>query len=160
MADDLEDTIRQNAQAPAEAHADSVGVKQDSLADQIASSEPHSPHPFTHLRDVLTRPPALLPGTNPGTILLSFTRLASKPSTRRALTRSSTADAACAVGSSGSSPAGPVGRGGGLNATLAVRKSPQEALASRVAPVYGSMGLSGHAAGPRSAQRALRRPGR
>jgi hypothetical protein len=37
MADDLEDTIRQNAQAPAEAHADSVGVKQHSLADQIAA---------------------------------------------------------------------------------------------------------------------------
>ena len=35
MADDLEQTIRENAQGPAEAHGDSGGVKQHSLAEQI-----------------------------------------------------------------------------------------------------------------------------
>ncbi len=35
MADDLEQTIRENAQGPAEAHGDSGGVKQHSLTEQI-----------------------------------------------------------------------------------------------------------------------------
>ncbi len=35
MADDLDNTIRENAQGPAEAHGDSGGVKQHSLKDQI-----------------------------------------------------------------------------------------------------------------------------
>ncbi len=35
MADDLEDTIRENAQGPAEAHGDAGGMKQHSLPDQI-----------------------------------------------------------------------------------------------------------------------------
>jgi hypothetical protein len=35
MADELEDTIRENAQGPAEAHGDAGGMKQHSLPDQI-----------------------------------------------------------------------------------------------------------------------------
>lgn len=35
MPDDLDQTIRENAQGPAEAHGDSGGVKQHSLQDQI-----------------------------------------------------------------------------------------------------------------------------
>ncbi len=35
MADDLESTIRENAQGPAEAHGDSGGMKQHRLPDQI-----------------------------------------------------------------------------------------------------------------------------
>ncbi|MHB1035930.1 MAG: hypothetical protein ACYC35_14540 [Pirellulales bacterium] len=35
MADDLDETIRQNAQGPAEAHGDSGGMRQHSLAEQI-----------------------------------------------------------------------------------------------------------------------------
>ncbi|MCL4192749.1 MAG: hypothetical protein KJZ87_13535 [Thermoguttaceae bacterium] len=35
MADDLEQTIRENAQGPAEAHGDSGGMKQHNLRDQI-----------------------------------------------------------------------------------------------------------------------------
>ena len=35
MADDLDNTIRENAQGPAEAHGDSGGMKQHSLKDQI-----------------------------------------------------------------------------------------------------------------------------
>ena len=35
MADDLDQTIRENAQGPAEAHGDAGGVKQHSLKDQI-----------------------------------------------------------------------------------------------------------------------------
>jgi hypothetical protein len=35
MSDDLDQTIRENAQGPAEAHGDSGGVKQHSLKDQI-----------------------------------------------------------------------------------------------------------------------------
>lgn len=35
MADDLEQTILENAQGPAEAHGDSGGVKQHSLTEQI-----------------------------------------------------------------------------------------------------------------------------
>jgi len=37
MADDLEQTIRENAQGPSEARGDAGGVKQHSLADQIAA---------------------------------------------------------------------------------------------------------------------------
>lgn len=37
MVDDLEQTIRDNAQGPSEAHGDSGGVKQHSLPDQIAA---------------------------------------------------------------------------------------------------------------------------
>ncbi|NQU22267.1 MAG: hypothetical protein HQ567_13365 [Candidatus Nealsonbacteria bacterium] len=36
MADDLEDTIRQNAEGPAEARDDAGGMKQHNLRDQIA----------------------------------------------------------------------------------------------------------------------------
>jgi len=36
MAEDLEQTIRENAEGPAEAQGDSGRVKQHSLADQIA----------------------------------------------------------------------------------------------------------------------------
>ena len=39
MADDLEDAIRTNAEGPAEAHGDSGGMKQHSLADQIAADK-------------------------------------------------------------------------------------------------------------------------
>ena len=35
MADDLEHTIRDNAQGPAQAHGDSGGMRQHSLKDQI-----------------------------------------------------------------------------------------------------------------------------
>jgi len=35
MSDDLENTIRENAQGPAEAHGDSGGMKQHNLRDQI-----------------------------------------------------------------------------------------------------------------------------
>lgn len=37
MPDDLEDTIRQNAQGPAKASGDAGSVEQHSLADQIAA---------------------------------------------------------------------------------------------------------------------------
>lgn len=37
MSDDLEQTIRDNAQGPAEAHGDSGGMRQHRLADQIAA---------------------------------------------------------------------------------------------------------------------------
>ncbi len=37
MADDLEDTIRQNAQGPAKASGDAGSIEQHSLADQIAA---------------------------------------------------------------------------------------------------------------------------
>ncbi|NLX54419.1 MAG: hypothetical protein GXY58_04840 [Planctomycetaceae bacterium] len=37
MPEELEQTIRDNAQGPAEAHGDSGGMKQHSLADQIAA---------------------------------------------------------------------------------------------------------------------------
>jgi len=37
MAEDLEQTIRENAEGPAEAQGDSGRVKQHSLADQIAA---------------------------------------------------------------------------------------------------------------------------
>lgn len=37
MADDLEQTIRQNAEGPAEARGDSGGMKQHSLSEQIAA---------------------------------------------------------------------------------------------------------------------------
>ena len=37
MADDLEQTIRENAAGPAEAQGDSGRVRQHSLADQIAA---------------------------------------------------------------------------------------------------------------------------
>ena len=37
MADDLEDTIRENAEGPAEAHDDAGGMRQHSLRDQIAA---------------------------------------------------------------------------------------------------------------------------
>jgi len=37
MADELDDAIRTNAEGPAEAHGDSGGMKQHSLADQIAA---------------------------------------------------------------------------------------------------------------------------
>jgi len=35
MAEELEQTIRENAQGPAEAHGDSGGMKQHNLRDQI-----------------------------------------------------------------------------------------------------------------------------
>lgn len=35
MVDDLEQTIRENAQGPAEAHCGSAGVKQHGLTEQI-----------------------------------------------------------------------------------------------------------------------------
>ncbi len=35
MADDLEETILENAQGPAEAHGDAGGMRQHSLTDQI-----------------------------------------------------------------------------------------------------------------------------
>ena len=38
MAEDLENTIRDNAQGPAEARGDSASVKQHSLADQIGAN--------------------------------------------------------------------------------------------------------------------------
>jgi len=37
MADDLDNTIRENAEGPAEAHGDSGGMKQHSLPDQVAA---------------------------------------------------------------------------------------------------------------------------
>ena len=37
MAEDLEDTIRGNAQGPSEARGDSGSVKQHSLSDQVAA---------------------------------------------------------------------------------------------------------------------------
>lgn len=37
MADDLEDTIRENAQGPAKASGDSGSMEQHSLPDQIAA---------------------------------------------------------------------------------------------------------------------------
>ena len=39
MADDLEDTIRDNAQGPAEARGDAVSVKQHPLTDQIEADK-------------------------------------------------------------------------------------------------------------------------
>ena len=39
MADDLENTIRENAQGPAEAHGDAGGMKQHGLKDQIAADK-------------------------------------------------------------------------------------------------------------------------
>jgi hypothetical protein len=39
MADDLENTIRTNAEGPAEAHGDAGGMKQHSLPDQIAADK-------------------------------------------------------------------------------------------------------------------------
>ena len=38
MPDDLEQSIRDNAQGPAEAHGDSGGVKQHSLTEQIEAA--------------------------------------------------------------------------------------------------------------------------
>jgi len=37
MADDLEESIRENAGGPAEAHGDAGGMRQHSLSDQIAA---------------------------------------------------------------------------------------------------------------------------
>ena len=37
MADDLQETIRENAQGPAEARGDSGSIKQHSLSEQIAA---------------------------------------------------------------------------------------------------------------------------
>ena len=37
MADDLEQTIRDNAQGPSEARGDSASIKQHSLSEQIAA---------------------------------------------------------------------------------------------------------------------------
>jgi len=37
MSDDLEQTILENAQGPAEAHGDAGGMKQHSLSEQIAA---------------------------------------------------------------------------------------------------------------------------
>ncbi|MFO8014547.1 MAG: hypothetical protein R6X20_14710 [Phycisphaerae bacterium] len=39
MAETLDDTIRENAQGPAEAKGDSVSVRQHDLADQIAADK-------------------------------------------------------------------------------------------------------------------------
>jgi len=39
MADDLKDTIQQNAQGPRQAAVDGVTVQQHSLADQIAADK-------------------------------------------------------------------------------------------------------------------------
>ena len=39
MADDLDDTIRENAQGPAEAQADGVSMRQHDLKDQIAADK-------------------------------------------------------------------------------------------------------------------------
>ncbi|MCC7409969.1 MAG: hypothetical protein IT442_18020 [Phycisphaeraceae bacterium] len=39
MAEDLNDTIQQNAQGPRQASADGVNVQQHSLADQIAADK-------------------------------------------------------------------------------------------------------------------------
>ena len=39
MADELEDTIRENAAGPSEAHGDAGGMKQHSLPDQIAADK-------------------------------------------------------------------------------------------------------------------------
>jgi hypothetical protein len=39
MADDLSETIRQNAEGPAEATGDSGGMKQHSLSEQIAADK-------------------------------------------------------------------------------------------------------------------------
>ena len=39
MADDLKDTIKQNAEGPAEAHGDAGGMRQHSLPDQIAADK-------------------------------------------------------------------------------------------------------------------------
>ena len=39
VADDLEETIRTNADGPAEAHGDAGGMKQHSLPDQIAADK-------------------------------------------------------------------------------------------------------------------------
>ena len=39
MADDLADSIRQNAQGPAQASGDAGSVQQHSLADQIAADK-------------------------------------------------------------------------------------------------------------------------
>ncbi|OQB77232.1 MAG: hypothetical protein BWX88_05287 [Planctomycetes bacterium ADurb.Bin126] len=39
MADDLTDTIKQNAEGPAEAHGDAGSMKQHPLADQIAADK-------------------------------------------------------------------------------------------------------------------------
>ncbi len=37
MADELDQTIRENAQGPAEARGDAISMRQHSLADQIAA---------------------------------------------------------------------------------------------------------------------------
>ena len=42
MADQLENTIRENAQGPAEAHGDSGGMRQHRLKDQTRSRESDS----------------------------------------------------------------------------------------------------------------------
>lgn len=39
MADDLKDTIKQNAEGPKQASADGVSAQQHSLADQIAADK-------------------------------------------------------------------------------------------------------------------------
>jgi hypothetical protein len=39
VADDLKDTIKQNAEGPAEAHGDAGGMRQHSLPDQIAADK-------------------------------------------------------------------------------------------------------------------------
>ncbi len=39
MVDDLQDTISENAQGPAEARGDSGSIRQHSLADQIAADK-------------------------------------------------------------------------------------------------------------------------
>ena len=39
MADDLKDTIKQNAEGPKQASADGVNVQQHAIADQIAADK-------------------------------------------------------------------------------------------------------------------------
>jgi hypothetical protein len=39
MAEELTDTIKRNAEGPAEAHGDAGGMKQHSLPDQIAADK-------------------------------------------------------------------------------------------------------------------------
>jgi len=52
MADDLKDTIRQNAEGPKQASADGVNVQQHAIADQIAADK------YLAGKDAVSRNPA------------------------------------------------------------------------------------------------------
>ena len=52
MADDLKDTIKQNAEGPKQASADGVNVQQHAIADQIAADK------YLAGKDAVSRSPA------------------------------------------------------------------------------------------------------